>query len=89
MPNAPRTLKRYYSKPRRVSCSRMYWFEDARNQNPVFRDQKMFPEVRNRPLLLMFFSNNSISRASLFELELWSHTGVFGSIARGHHFLNA
>ena len=55
MRNAPRTLKGYHSKPRRVSCSRMYWFEDARNQNPVFRDQKMFPEVRNRPLLLMFF----------------------------------
>ena len=67
----------------------MYWFEDARNQDPMLRDQKMLPEVKNRQLLLMFFSNNSISQASLFELELWSHTGVFGSMARGHHFLNA
>ena len=51
MRNASRTLKRYYSKPRRVSCSRMYWFENARNRDPVFRDQKVLPEVRNRPLL--------------------------------------
>ena len=33
---------------------------NARNQDPVLQDQKMLPEVRNRSLLLMFFSTNSI-----------------------------
>ena len=31
----------------------------------------------------------AMSRKSLLKLVLWSHRGVFGSIARGHDFLNA
>ena len=67
----------------------MFWFDIEANRDPVRRDQKMFPEIRNRSLLLMVFLSIAMSWKSLLKLELWSHRGIFGSIAPGHDFFNA
>ena len=72
-----------------VSCPHMCWFEIEANRDSVLRDQKMLPEVWNRLLLPLVLLSISMSRKFLLKLELWSHRGVCGSIARGHHFLNA
>ena len=43
------------------------------NRDPVVRDQKVLPEVRNRPLLPRDFC-----RHSTFHFLSWSGTGMFG-----------
>ena len=43
------------------------------NRDPVVRDQKVLPEVRNRPLLPRDFC-----RHSTFQFFSWSGRGIFG-----------
>ena len=81
MPNAPRTLKRHESKSRHVSCPDIFWFESEANRDPVFRDQKMVPDVWNGSLLQLVSLTIWMCWNSLLKLELWSHRGAFGSIA--------
>ena len=82
MPNAPRTLKRYYSKSRHVWFPHIFWFESEANRDSLLRDQKMVPEVRNLSLLQMVLLTIWMCWNSLLKLKLWRHRGVFGSIAR-------
>ena len=70
-------------------CFHMFWFEIEANQDSVFWDQKMLPDVWNRLLLSMLLCSISMSQNCLFKLELWGHRVVFGSITQSCLWLHS